>query len=153
MCKHAWAGCVLVAAATVVSPILAAEDSVEITIRGRLNTQTGPTTITAGKGATALTFTLRFPDDPAMREAARSLDGKTVVVSALWERKEVTIGYNAILKPNTRVVLVNGVEKVVPVSGGARFEVNKKLIDSVRVKSISPAPQEQAPSEGDIQDE
>jgi hypothetical protein len=130
---------------------LAADDSVEITIRGRLNAQTGPTTITAGKGATALTFTLLLPDDPAMREAARSWDGKAVVVSALWERKEVTIGGNALPKPNTRVVLVNGVEKVVPVSGGAVFEVKKKLIDFVRVKSLSPAPQEQAPRKGDLQ--
>ena len=137
MCKYAWAGCVLVAA--VVSPILPAEDSVEITIRGRLSAQTGPTTITAGKGATARAFTLLLPDDPAMRKAARSMDGKSAVVSGSWERKEVTIGPRAIIKPSIRVVLVNGVERVVPVSGNAMFEVQKKVIDFVRLKSLSPA--------------
>jgi hypothetical protein len=119
--------------AAAVSPILAAEDSVEITIRGRLKAQTGPTAITAGEGVTARAFNLMLPDDRAMRKAARSLDGKTAVVSGLWERKEVTIGYKAIIKPSTRVVLVNGVEKVVPVSGKAMFEVQKKVIDFVRV--------------------
>jgi hypothetical protein len=137
MCKYAWAGCVLVTA--VMSPILGAEDSVEVTIRGRLDAQTGPTTITAGKGATARAFTLMLPDDPAMRKAARSMDGKTAVVSGSWERKEVTIGHKAIIKPSTRVVLVNGAEKVVPVSGKAIFEVQKKVVDFVRVKSLSPA--------------
>jgi hypothetical protein len=150
MRTFAWAGCVLVVAA--VSPVPAAEDSVEVTIRGRLEAQTGPTTITAGEGATARTFTLTLPADPAMREAARSLHGEAVVVRCVWEQKEVTIGYKAILKPNTRVVLVNGVEKVVPVSGRAMFEVQKKVVDFMRVKSISPAAQEPAPGKGDNQD-
>jgi hypothetical protein len=150
MCKWTWAGCLLVAAA--VSPLLAAEDSVEVTIHGRLQAQTGPTTITAGEGVTARAFTLMLPDDPTMRKAARRLDGKTAVVSGLWERKEVTIGYKAIIKPSTRVVLINGVEKVVPVSGKAMFEVQKKVIDFVRVKSLSAATQEPAPRKGNIQE-
>src|ERR1700693_3959746 len=112
MGKYTWAGCVIVAAA--VPPILAAEVSVEVTIRGRLKDQSGPTTITVGEGETARAFTLLLPDDPAMRTAAGSLDGKTAVVSGSWERKEVTIGYKAIIKPSTRVVLVNGVEKLCP---------------------------------------
>jgi hypothetical protein len=150
MYQWAWAGCVIVAAA--VSPILAAEDSVEITIHGRLKAQTGPPTITVGAGETARTFTLLLPDDPAMRKAARSLEGKTAVVSGLWERKEVTSNSKAIIKPSTRVVLVNGVAKVVTVSGKAMFEVQKKVIDFVRVKSLSPATQGPAPGKGDTQD-
>jgi hypothetical protein len=138
--------------AAALSPVLAAEDSVELTIHGRLKAQNGPTTITAGEGKTALAFTLVLPDDPTMRKTARSLDGKTAVVRGLWERKEVTIGYKAIVKPSTRVVLINGVEKVVPVSGKAMFEVQKKVIDFVRVKSLSAATQEPAPRKGDIQD-
>ena len=150
MRKYTWAGCVMVVAA--VSPILAAEDSVEITIHGRLNAHTAPPTITAGEGDTARAFTLMLPDDRAIREAARRLHGKAAVVSGSWERKEVTFGFKAIIKPSTRVVLVNGVERVVPVSGKAMFEVQKKVIDFVRVKSLSPAKQERAPREGDIQD-
>jgi hypothetical protein len=150
MHKYLWAGSVLVAAA--VSPVLAAEDSVEITIRGRLQCQTGTTTITAGKGATAQTFTLVLPDDRAMRKTARRLHGKSAVVKALWERQEVTLGYKAIVRPSTRVVLINGVEKVVPVSGKAMFEVQKRVVDFLRVKSLSPATQEPAPGTGDIQD-
>src|SRR5262245_24806399 len=149
MCNHVWASCVLVT--TVVSPILAGEDTVEITVRGRLDAQTGPTTITAGKGATARTFTLMLPYDPAMRKAARSLDGKTDVVSGSWERQEVTICHKAIIKPSTRIVLVNGVEKVVPVSGKAILEVQQKVIDFVRVKSLSPTNQEPAPRKSDSQ--
>src|ERR1022692_670524 len=104
MGKYTWAGCIIVVAA--VSPILAAEDSVKVTIRGRLKAQSGPTTITAGEGEAARAFTLLLPDDPAMRKAAGSLDGKTAVVSGSWERKKVTVGYKAIIKPSTRVVLL-----------------------------------------------
>jgi hypothetical protein len=150
MCKYAWACCVL--ATAVLSPIPAAEDSVEITIRGRLDAQADSTTITAGKGATALALTLMLPDDPAMRKAARSMDGTTVVVRGSWERKEVTTGHKVIIKPSTRIVLINGVEKVVPVSGRAIYEVQTKVIDIVRVKSLSPASQEPAPRKGDNQD-
>jgi hypothetical protein len=150
MGRYTWAVCLIVAVA--VSPMLAAEDSVEVTIHGRLKAQGGPTTITAGGGETARSFTLMLPDDPAMRKAAGSLDGKAAVVSGSWERQEVTIGYKAIIKPSTQVVVVNGVEKVVPVSGKAMFEVQKKVIDFVRVKSLSPATQEPAPRNGDIQE-
>jgi hypothetical protein len=141
MGKHTWAGCLVVAAA--VSPILAAEDTLEVTIRGRLKVQSGPATITVREGDTARSITLMLPNVPAMRKAADSLDGKAVVVSGSWERKEVTIGYK--VKPSTRVFLVNGVEKVVPVTGRAMFEVQKKPIDFVRVKSLSPATEAPAP--------
>jgi hypothetical protein len=50
MGKYTWDGYVLVAA---VSPILAADDSVEVTIHGRLKAQGGPTTIAVGVGETA----------------------------------------------------------------------------------------------------
>src|SRR5262249_38545758 len=134
----------------IIRPAWAGRES-KVTIRGRLKAQSGPTTITAGEGQTARSFTLMLPDDPAMRKAAGSLDGKTAVVSGSWERKEVTIGYKANIKPTTRVVLVNGVEKVVPVSGKAMFEVQKKAIDFLRVKSLCPATEEPAPRNGDIQ--
>jgi hypothetical protein len=93
-----------------------------------------------------------LPDDTGMRKAARSMDGKSAVVSGSWERKEVTIGPRAIIKPSIRVVLVNGVEKVIPVCGRATFEAQTKVFDFVRVKSLSPANQEPAPRKGDIQD-
>jgi hypothetical protein len=149
MRKYTWAGCIL---AAVAAPLLAAEDSVELTIRGRLNSQTGVTTITAGEGVTAQTFTLVLPDDRAMKEAARNLDGKKVVVIASWERKEATIAQKVVVKPSTRVVLINGVEKVVPVSGKAMFEVQKKVVEFVRVKSLSPAAQGPASRKGDLQE-
>jgi hypothetical protein len=136
MCKWGWVGCVL--ATVLVFPVRAAEESVEITIRGRLEVKNGFLAVTVGEGELARTFTLVLPADPAMQEAARALDGKAAVVSGLWERKAVVLSGRPVLAPQTKRVTINGVEKVVPVTGGAVVEVQRKVIEFVRVKAISP---------------
>jgi hypothetical protein len=139
MGKLTWVGCVVLTVA--VAPVQGAEESVEVLIRGRLHygAGTGPTTVTVGQGETARTFTLPLPSDPALREAARGLDGKAVRVNAVWERKVVVLSGSLRPTPRVQVVLINGVKKTVPISYSAHWEVQKKVVELMRVKSILPA--------------
>jgi hypothetical protein len=114
---------------------------VEITIRGRLEVaKDGPITVTVAKEETARKFTLLLPDDPVLRKAATALNGKTALVTGRWEQKWVTLPSRLQFRPSTQVVLINGVEKVVPVSGKAVWETQKKVVELVRVKSVLAAP-------------
>jgi hypothetical protein len=75
-----------------------------------------------------------------MREMARSLNGKDAMMTGLWERKLVTVMGPPRITSRTRVVLINGVPKEVPISGRAIWEVQRKVVEVITAKSISPAP-------------
>jgi hypothetical protein len=116
-----------------------------VTIRGRLQVgagagaDAGAATVAVGQGEVARSFHLVLPD-PALGKAARELNGKAVVVTAVWERQAVVVGSRLRKEPTVHVVLVNGVEKAVPLSGKARWEIEKKVVEFFRVKSLVPAP-------------
>jgi hypothetical protein len=138
MCKWTLLGCILLTSA--LAPVRGAGDYVELTMRGRLTMSDGtsPTTITIGEGPVARTFTLVFPEDAGMRETARNLNGKTAVVVGVWERKLATITGSAQPTPRTRVVVLNGVERTVVMSGRPVWVTQKKVVEFIKVKSISP---------------